>query len=324
MNISRNAPCHCGSGKKYKRCCASVKKYTLSTAKQNHKNQQIDEADNEESLTEMDEEFGIDHLAEMSEMLGGMSKDELYERIFSLHQKFRYDDLKNLEHIKQYTDVRTIHEEIVDSMVAFYDEGKFEQKVDSSAYKEHEDGYRTGENPIALIDCEFDMTKDLGAKSFFDIMIYKYAPNMNCITDVFIEENCYSTPEEREMLQSMLDSTIGLFEVIEVEKEMAYVTLKNVFTGEEFKITDVAFSGSPGSEDNYMYARIITYKGISFSTGIGMIFLKNDKFIRKFIENEKKDYKPFGELLRMTNLYKYLNSATLEETRVKVVNSNTL
>ena len=327
MNISRNAPCHCGSGKKYKRCCASIKKYTLNTARINNKNQHDD---NEQSVFEADEilddEELIDSFDQLSEqdlfaafdkVFGNMPEDELNKMMLSLHNRFRLDSLQDFDHIKQYQKVRNLHQEIFDEMVTFFDQGLFEHKIDSSQYKNYEDDYRTGK--VELIGCEFDMESELGAKVFYDIMIYKFAPNMNCITEVFIEKNRYRKLEKIELLQSMMDSTtIGLFEIVEAEEETGYVTIENVLTGEEFQIIDIGLSGSPGADQSYMYTRIITHNGISFSTGLGMIFLKDNPFIRDFIEKEKQDYKPFGELLRLTTLYQYLDSAELEDIGVKV------
>ena len=300
MNISRNALCRCGSGKKFKRCCASSKGYKLGAVKCSHENQNNDEVVNDGGMDEMPK---------------NMSNDDFHQMMLSIYQRIRLDNLKRLEHVKHYKIARNMHQEIVDSMVDFYEQGKFEQRIDPYYSKEYED--RTGK--FEIIDCEYDLTTELGVKAFYDILIYKISPNMNCITEVFIEKNRYRKPEKIAFLHSMLDSTIGLFEIINVEKEMAYVAIKHIFTGDEFKITDIGISGSPGFDKNYIYTRIITYGETSFGTGLNMIFSKDDPFIQRFIAKEKKDYKPLGDLLRTTKLYKQLVSVG---TEVKTTSSN--
>ena len=315
MNISRNGPCPCGSGKKYKRCCASSKSYSLKSAKFACENQQNDEVD-----TEVDEKVDNgDIMSGFGKMLNGMSEEDLQQMALNLRQKFRFDRLKKLEHIKQYKIARNMHQEIVESMVDFYDQGKFEQKIDSSFFTEFADDYRIGKKQMDIISCEYDLTTDLGTRVFFDMIIYKSVPNANCITEVFIEKNRYRKPEKIEFLHSMLDSTVGLFEIVRVEEDMAYVTLKNIFTDEEIKITEIGLSGSPGANRNYIYTRIITYGETSFGTGLNMIFSKDDVFIRKFIEEEKKDYRPHGEIVRITKLYKQQSSV---DGGFKIRNSN--
>lgn len=106
----------------------------------------------------------------------------------------------------------------------------------------------------------------------------------------------------------MLNSTIGLFEVIKTEIDEGYVYLKEIFTGIEYKIVDVALSGSKIYDNFYMYTRLIKYNDICFNSGLNLNFDKKDSFIKAHIKSNKIDYKPEGELLRFIQLYNYFSN----------------
>ena len=283
----------------------STGKYQSLTVKQRHESKQND--------------AGYDLRTEMSDVLGKMTEQDIYKAMFDLQQRLRTKDLQKLEHIKKYKKARKMHQDIQDAMVDYFEQGKFEHKIDSSYFDNNLDEYRTGKRTFDLIKCSFDMESDLGVRTFYDLVIYKSAPNMNSITEEFIAKKRYRKPEKNEFLQSMLNSTIGLFEVVKIEVDTAYVTLKNVFTGQEFKILDIGLSGSPGADRNYLYTRIITYKETSFGTGFSMLFPKTDAFICKFISTEKKKPQPLSEIARMTKLYKRRESV---DTMIELRSSN--
>lgn len=81
--------------------------------------------------------------------------------------------------------------------------------------------------------------------------------------------------------------------------------LKDIFTDIEYKIVDIALSGSHIYDDFYMYTRPIKYHDITFNTGLSLIFNKEDAFIKNHIRNHKKDYSSEGEFLRFIQLYNY-------------------
>ena len=290
MSISRNAPCPCGSGKKYKRCCADVGKYTFSTAKKNS------------------ERRGSKFEDVLQDVFSNQEDMDNFLRMYNAQQKNRTKMLENHEHVKKYKKARQMHQEISDAMISFNVEGKFNRKVaPTSEADKHAVDYRPEPHHLKLINCEFDLSSELGYRVFYDTLIYKHATNQNCITEEFIASNRYQKPEEIEFLHSMLNSVMGLFKIIKVEEDLAYVTLQHVFTGEKFKIVDFGLSGSMNINilGIYIYTRIITYDGVSFGTGLNMTFGKNDNFIRNFIAQEKKDYRPLGELVRLTTLYNW-------------------
>jgi hypothetical protein len=118
----------------------------------------------------------------------------------------------------------------------------------------------------------------------------------------------------------MLNSKLGLFEITGTDRKEGYVYLKEVFTGAEYKITDIALSVSMNWDSIYNYTRIITYHDINFGSGLSLTFLKADPFIKDFIQRQKKNYYPTGDLLRLSELY---NRYSHDSNRVEVV-TNTL
>ena len=216
----------------------------------------------------------------------------------SLHRLILEDE----PHIKAYKKARKLHSEILSSMMEYFDSGKFERKIDRS-FRLNNDNDSGEDRPVIFLDSDFNMNTPEGEQGFLEFMVYKAAPNMNCITEDFIQQKRYRKPEKLEFLQSMLDSRAGLFSVTSVEMEEGYVNIEEVFTGAKYRIIDIALSGNPNVEHGYFYHRIITYRGMSFNTGLCIAFAKDDPFIREYIKRQKKDYKPHAELVRFLELY---------------------
>jgi len=244
---------------------------------------------------------------EMSDQESSLTKKEKQEKLhmkqLSQLQEVRKKRLMQMPHILEYKQARRIHEEIQNAMISFYEKGNFKQQLDSSASKLSNNFELYGK--IEFLDCEFDLDTDLGIKAFLDMMIYKTASDCSCIAEVFINRKRYRRPEKVEFLQAMLESTIGLFQIVEVDIEMAFVTLEHVFTSKKYKIIDLGVSATPQSVSHYVYTRIIDYGDVSFGTGFAMMFKKTDKFIRKFIASEKDNFTTDNELVRMIKLYQH-------------------
>ena len=62
-------------------------------------------------------------------------------------------------------------------------------------------------------------------------------------------------------------------------------------------------SGNKNNTGHYLYTRIISYNDINFGTGLSLIFDKKDKFIQKWIKENKKDYNKKQEIFRFLELY---------------------
>jgi hypothetical protein len=263
--IGRNEPCPCGSGKKYKKCCFG--KDDVTTAEYERKESEF------ESLMEM---------------------------MVNLHRSL----LDDKPHIKEYKKIRLMHSEIVSSMMDYYEQGKFEPWEKTS----HTDGLDaegvdSEAHVFSLLEASFDPEEREGQQGLAEVVIYKTASNTICLTEEFLNKHRYRKPEKIEFLQCMLDSQAGLFEITSIDRENGYACIRDVFAGCEYKITDTGLSGAPNFDEIYIYTRIITYRGVSFGTGLSLTFGKMDPFIADYIQREQKSFEPNQEFRRFIELY---------------------
>ena len=278
MKLGRNEPCLCGSGKKYKRCCLLKGQSTDSASRREEK-----------SLEE-------------------------HEMLLNMINNFRRLTLDRKPHIKQYYRIKRLHGEILGSMIKHHDDGKFELKF-THDHLPQKKGRRTDTPVVYLTESSFDLDTDIGVEGYYDLLVYKSAPNANCITEEFIKSNRYRKPEKIEFLHSMLNSTLGLFEIAGTDPGEGFAFLKEVFTGTEYTVTDIGLSGNQNA-DFYLYTRIVTYQNISFCAGLNFIFSKNDDFIKNHINHHTKDYNPDSEFLRFTQMY---NQYSKFPDKIKIV-----
>ena len=291
MKPGRNALCPCGSGRKYKQCCYDKEQ---NAADENHlQSQGLQGNKGEDFLGELD------------------------ERRFLLQalNNFRKFILNKKPHIKEYYRIRKMHSEIVGAMIQYHEDGKFEQRADADPVSQSGQG-----SEVHLIESNFDLETREGSHGFYDMLLYKSAPNASCITEDFIRSRRYRKPEKIEFLHSMLESRLGLFEVTKIDSDEGYAYLKEVFSGEAYTIVDVGLSGDKNHGEFYIYTRIITYRGISFGTGLSLVFSKTDRFIKKHIAHHRKDYNPNMEFLRFIQLY---NQYSQNPDNIKII-ANTL
>jgi len=195
-------------------------------------------------------------------------------------------------HIKEYKKIRKLHAEILGSMMEYYYSGKFD---------------------CGGIYNEFDLNSDVGTQAFVDAVVYKNTKNTNSITKEFLKGNRYKKPEKIELLQSMAESQIGLFRVTDVEPAEGYVFIEEVFNGIKYKIIDFGGITGLGYNDFHIYTRIISFRGVNFSTWQDFICLIDDPFVKKFIKNEKKNYSPEKEYERFIKLYNHFYEFEKEE-----------
>ena len=306
MKQGRNQPCLCGSGKKYKHCCLS---------------RHVMESEKTKNIYEEEDDFSDD------EEYDNFPEDEKDEnaRTLAILQKMMHKmhewRLNRLPHIKQYKKLRKLHSEVMTSMANYLEEGKFEHKIDVEAGIAASEALRkqkiiTEPRTIRITSVSYDFNTYEGEQAYYDFHIYKTAPNANSITEEFIQSRRYRKPEKVALLEAMHNSVRGLFEVVETDSDQGYVYLKEVFTGEVFKIIDIGMSVHDANTDMYFYRRIITVGEISMGAGVTLAFDKNDKFIKNFIERERVNYHPYGEMVRFNDLYnRYTTSSVRIETR---------
>lgn len=229
----------------------------------------------------------------------GEEGDEWINEFYQFQNNLRDFLLKDKSHIKKYKKARKIHGEIIDSMMRYFESSKYKENIE----KQYKEVIKQKNNNIDQIDIFFDTRTQLGVQALANVVIYKNIENMNCITEEFLQTNRYKKKEKEEFLKSMLDSKAGLYEIIKTDFEEAQVYLKNVLNGEITKLTDIGMSGNKNNTGHYFYTRIISYNDINFGTGLSLIFDKKDKFIQKWIKDNKKEYNKKQEIFRFLELY---------------------
>lgn len=172
MKPGRNDPCPCGSGKKYKKCCYPVTQTPGDTKQQGGQ-------------------------------AGATREDQAF--LWEIMSNLRRSMLAGKPHIEEYYRLRKLHGEIVAAMVQYDADGKFERVIQPAG-----NPFSSRRNDtVQLLEREFDLEERAGAQAFYDFLIYKPAPNMNCVTEDFLRNHRYRRPDKIEFLQSMLNSTLG-------------------------------------------------------------------------------------------------------------------
>ena len=131
--------------------------------------------------------------------------------------------LNKKPHIKEYYKIRNMHGDIVNAMIRYHYDGKYEPQFDTDFVSESKH-----ENTVYIFESDFDLDTREGGQAFYDMLIYKTASNMSCITEDFILNNRYRKPEKIEFLHSMLDSKLGLFEVTGTDIFEGYANIKDI------------------------------------------------------------------------------------------------
>jgi hypothetical protein len=272
MKLERNAPCPCGSGKKYKRCCMlkeDIAPVSVSVPA-------------EPDYTYNDEE--LEHAQMMMNIW------------INLHKM----TLEKKPHIKKYNKLRKIHGDVINVMMDYHLEGKYRWELSPI----NDPDYKVPPlEQLRIIDSDFDLTTDIGSQAFANVSMYKISSRIKSMSEIFLEEGKYKTPSEKEMLEAMANSEAGLCKIVEKDENNGYVYLRDVLSGKNHCITDIALSGIMGDSEGYIYTRIITFQGISFNSGLLPSFSKDSQFIIDWIERHSKIYNPQEELHRFLDLY---------------------
>ena len=237
--------------------------------------------------------------------------DEELEAMLVLRNGMRKRILDRKPHIKEYYKARKLHAEVLDSMSTYYYKGKFEPKVDMEILAQSEP---YGENEYKIDSIDIDLTTRLGIFAMAELSIYKSMPHLSCITEEYIQKKHFKQPEKEEFLQSMMDSSTGLFEITGTDSYEGTVTFRNVLTNEEQQIVDIGLSDTGGRFKDHIFTRIITYRGISFNAGPALIFKKEDPYVKKTIQWMKQEPRP-GMISMFVDLYRHYMD---DENRIEI------
>lgn len=223
------------------------------------------------------------------------------EALFNMMNNFRNYMLERKPHIKEYKKARILHTEVVNSMTDYIEKGKFKTIINDK---------KLSDKLINMYD-NFNDDIERNSEVMDEIVIYKNSKKIYSLTEDYISKKKFRKEEKVEILNSMLNSKVGLYEIINTDINNGKVNLKDKLTNEEFCITDMALSGNLNTDTVYIYTRIITYNGISFGTGLSLIISKSNPLIQKWIKDNKKEYDKKEDIDRLIEIYEVYKSDSI-------------
>ena len=207
----------------------------------------------------------------LEKMFENKSPSEISTMLINLN-KFR---LNSKEHIRKYNRLRKLHSEIIDSMENYIIDGKYNINDNYNSI------YDDIDKEIPELDFDLD-SNDVDDRTVLnDLFMYKNHPKLTSITEIYLQKNKFRNAEKVKMLNSMKNSYVGLFKVI-----------------------DIAMSSTLKIDKKrmiYFYNRIITVDDISFGTGIHCMMTSEHKLLQEFIK--KHNYKKISDFSRCLLLY---------------------
>lgn len=217
--------------------------------------------------------------------------------------------LNSKKHIKKYNKLRKLHSEIIDSMENYIIEGKYNISDNYNSI------YSDIDKEISKLDFDLDL-KDVDDRTILnDLFMYKNHSKLMSITEIYLQKNKFRNEEKVKMLNSMKNSYVGLFKVIDTDRNDGYITYEDVFTKKKFKVIDIAMSSTLKVDKKrmiYVYNRIITFDDISFGTGIHCMMTSEHKLLKEFIKKHKyRNYSDFSRCLLLYDLSKKDNDLTV-------------
>lgn len=183
-------------------------------------------------------------------------------------------------HITKYQQARKLYNDVTDRMEDYY-----------AAHREEchkrflNDGFRElGEHYHENINFDFDDAVQAGL--FYDFMEYPHFKG--CLCDKFLREHKFRSKQNVSMVQAMLASERGLFQITDINKDNCIVILEHMLTGNKVSIVDetLAISAQLPIKE-LLYLRILTWEGVTFQSGVAIQFPKNYSEIRKWIKENK-------------------------------------
>ena len=228
----------------------------------------------------------------MDELFGG----DLENMMFNMRRLM----LDNKPHIKKYNHYRKVHADILESMASYIFDGKYDfGKYISELNKDRE--VSSFEN-LKGFDLSSDNPDDVSI--MIELFAYKNLKEVPSVTEIYLEKNKFKNEDKVKLLKAMNESYVGLFKVVDIDFDNAYVTYEDVFTKKRFKVIDISMSTFSEVDKNspiYLYNRVITVDGISFGTGIHCNINYKNKEFKKFLKEH--DYENGTDFYRCLLLY---------------------
>ena len=230
-----------------------------------------------------------------------MNKDELFaDDMRNIMLNMRRHMLNRKSYIKKYNKYRKIHADILESMASYILDGKYDfGKYISELNKDRE--VSSVEN-LKGFDLSSDNPDDVSIIA--ELFVYKNLKEVPSVTEIYLEKNKFKNEDKVKLLKAMNESYVGLFKVVDIDFDNAYVTYEDVFTKKRFKVIDISMSTFSEVDKNspiYLYNRVITVDGISFGTGIHCNINYKNKEFKKFLKEH--DYENGTDFYRCLVLY---------------------
>ncbi len=190
--------------------------------------------------------------------------------------------LDKKEHIKKYYKLKDLHNRIETGMQFYF----FNRGYDYDKYMDIV--CRGLSKKIGNVSFNYNLKDIKDVNILLELFIYDNDPRVDPIIDIYLKNRRSKNPEKIKMLEAMKNSYVGLFEIIDVDKDEGYAIYQDIYTKKIFKVVDVALSSTlkPNNKRKiYIYNRIITYDGLSFGTGINCIFSSESKKLMRFIKS---------------------------------------
>ncbi len=230
----------------------------------------------------------------LEKLFEGKSDLEISQLLTGLNRRL----LEQKDHIKKYYRLRKLHSDILDSMISYIENGKYDvqyytnQIMDDLAKETRRTNF------------SYDLYDADDSTILTELFVYKNHERIPSLTDIYLEKKIFRNKEKVQMLYAMKNSYVGLFKVVSADRENGYVTYQDVFTKKRFKVIDVSMSSSFSDRKDralYIYNRIISVDDISFGTGIHCMMTSKNKELMEFIKKHR--YKQCRDFSRCVMLY---------------------
>lgn len=238
----------------------------------------------------------------MEEVIEKLFENKSEQEISNMLVNINKFQLNRKNHIKKYNRLRKLHSEIISSMENYMINGKYNMNYNFKLIEDDID------KETSELDFYLDLFNINDKSILIDLFVYKNHPKISSITEIYIKNKKFKSEEKIKMLNSMNNSYVGLFKIIDADRNNGYVIYEDVFTKKKFKIIDISMSSTFKYNKNriiYFYNRIITFDDISFGTGIHCMMTCKNETLNEFIKKHKlKNCSDFSRCLLLYDLSK--------------------